>query len=132
MTRYTTTTRLHSLLLTFFGDESLSFHSRRLHTFFTAAFAEPDDDTNEDQTPSIPNLLHTQNDLLRLLDRRARGVEPGDDVPSRLRLDLLAADPWPWMRATIAKLAVVLILAVLVAGLFSGGLAVMGALGVGR
>ena len=71
-------------------------------------------------------------DLLRLLDRRARGVEPGDDVPSRLHLDLLAAAPWPWMRATIAKLAVVLILAVLVAGLFSGGLAVMGALGVGR
>ncbi|UFN48136.1 hypothetical protein LPC08_19275 [Roseomonas sp. OT10] len=70
--------------------------------------------------------------LLRLLERRARGMEPGDDALSRLRLDRLAAEPWPWLRMTVAKLAVVLLLAMLAAGLFRGGLAAMQALGVGR
>lgn len=56
--------RLHHLLSLFFGDEGLHFHSTRMNDFITAAFAEHDDEYQ----PNIPRLLHTQNDLLRLLD----------------------------------------------------------------
>ena len=70
--------------------------------------------------------------LFRLIGRRARGLEPGDDALSRLRLDLLANAPWQWLKTTVAKLTVVFILAVLVAGLFTGGIVVMRALGIER
>ncbi|MBR0650890.1 hypothetical protein GXW78_14550 [Roseomonas terrae] len=70
--------------------------------------------------------------LVRLIDRRARGVEPGDDALSRLRFDRLAPAPRQWLGHTLAKLAVVLILAALVAGVFTGGIAAMKALGLER
>lgn len=78
--------------------------------------------------PTLRQVL----DHLRLLDRRARGLEPGDDLLSRLRLGDLVAAPWQWLRTTAAKLAVVFVLAVLAAGLFAGGIAVMRALGIAR
>ena len=71
-------------------------------------------------------------DRIRLVDRRSRGLEPGDDVGSRLRLHEFPAAPWPWLKRTVAKLAVVFIIAALAASLFSGGLAVMRAMGDGR
>jgi hypothetical protein len=61
-------TRLHSLLLAFFGDETLHFHSIRLSNFFNAAFADAEFDEEETYTPNIPRLLHCQNNLQRLLD----------------------------------------------------------------
>ncbi|MET0462874.1 MAG: hypothetical protein ABW007_06960 [Chitinophagaceae bacterium] len=63
-------TRLHSLLLAFFGDETLHFHSTRLSNFFNAAFADAefDEEETETYTPNIPRLLHCQNNLQRLLD----------------------------------------------------------------
>ncbi|MCG2616974.1 hypothetical protein LZZ85_21940 [Terrimonas sp. NA20] len=63
-------TRLHSLLLAFFGDETLHFHSIRLSNFFNAAFADAefDDEETETYTPNIARLLHCQNNLQRLLD----------------------------------------------------------------
>lgn len=60
--------RLYTLLLTFFGDETLHFHSTRLSSFLTAAFVEPNEDDDEIPLPNIPRLLHTHNDLHRLLD----------------------------------------------------------------
>ena len=67
-------------------------------------------------------------DQFRLIERRAKGREPGDDVVSRLRLNELAAAPLRWLAMTAAKLAVVAIIAVLAAALFLGGTAMMRAL----
>ncbi len=65
----TSLTRLHSLLLAFFGDETLHFHSTRLSSFFNAAFADAAfDDEETSCTPNISRLLHCQNNLQRLLD----------------------------------------------------------------
>ncbi|MBO9659743.1 MAG: hypothetical protein J7527_13055 [Chitinophagaceae bacterium] len=68
-TTNTSLTRLHSLLLSFFGDETLHFHSTRLSSFFNAAFADAAfDDEETSCPPNIPRLLHCQNNLQRLLD----------------------------------------------------------------
>ena len=69
-------------------------------------------------------------DLVRLIDRRARGLEPGDDAVSRLRPETFAAAPLQWLKITAAKLATVFILATLAAGLFAGGIALMRTLGI--
>lgn len=68
---------------------------------------------------------------LCLTERRAKGQEPGDDALSRLRLETFQAVPLRWLKVTISKLAVVFVLAGLAAGLFTGGLAVMRATGLG-
>ena len=68
--------------------------------------------------------------FLRLIERRARGLEPGDDALSRLHLETFSASPSQWLKTIAAKLAVMVVLAGLAAGLFAGGIAVMRALGI--
>ncbi len=67
---------------------------------------------------------------LRLVERRAKGQEPGDDALSRLRLGSFPGSPAQWLKTIVSKLVVVFMLAGLAATVFAIGIAVMRAAGL--